>query len=105
MVITINKNDFIQAFKDAGREDQFSLDALTVLFYHLEEWESQMSEPMELDVIALCCDYEEYDSLEDFQADYGDEYVSLEDIEERTLVLRKALGDINGDKGFVIQKF
>ena len=33
MVITINKHDFIQAFKDAGRENQFSLDALTVLFH------------------------------------------------------------------------
>lgn len=105
MVITINEHDFIQAFKDAGRQDQFSLDALTVLFHHLEEWESQMSEPMELDVIALCCDYAEYDSIEDFQEEYGEQYVSLEDIEERTLVLRKALGDINGDKGFVIQKF
>ena len=105
MVITINKHDFIQAFKDAGRENQFSLDALTVLFHHLEEWESQMTEPMELDVIALCCEYEEYDSLDVFRADYGDEYVSLEDVEERTLVLRKALGDINGDSGFVIEKF
>ena len=66
MVITIDNHDFIQAFKDAGREDQFSLDALTVLFHHLEEWESQMSEPMELDVIAICCDYEEYDRYKRF---------------------------------------
>jgi len=100
MVITIDNHDFIQAFKDAGREDQFSLDALTVLFHHLEEWESQMSEPMELDVIAICCDYEEYDSIEDFQRDYGEEmYSSIEDIEERTLLLAKPIS------GFVIQKF
>ena len=100
MVITINNHDFIQAFKDAGREDQFSLDALTVLFHHLEEWESQMSEPIELDVIAICCDYEEYDSIEDFQRDYGEEmYSSIEDIEERTLLLAKPIS------GFVIQKF
>ena len=100
MVITIDNHDFIQAFKDAGREDQFSLDALTVLFHHLEEWESQMSEPMELDVIAICCDYEEYDSIEDFQRDYGEEmYSSIEDIKERTLLLAKPTS------GFVIQKF
>tara|TARA_X000001382_G_scaffold113228_1_gene90934 strand:+ start:228 stop:530 length:303 start_codon:yes stop_codon:yes gene_type:complete len=100
MVITIDNHDFIQAFKDAGREDQFSLDALTVLFHHLEEWESQMSEPMELDVIAICCDYEEYDSIEDFQRDYGEEmYSSIEDIKERTLLLAKPIS------GFVIQKF
>ena len=60
-----------------------------------------MSEPMELDVIALCCDYAEYDSIEDFQEEYGEQYVSLEDIEEQTVVLT----DASNYSGFVIQKF
>ena len=101
MVITINKHDFIQAFKDAGRQDQFSLDALRVIFAYEEERESQMSEPIELDVIALCCDFAEYDSIEDFQEEYGEQYVSLEDIEEQTVVLT----DAPNYSGFVIEKF
>jgi len=101
MVITINEHDFIQAFRDAGRQDQFSLDALRVIFAYEEERESQMSEPIVLDVIALCCDFAEYDSIEDFQEEYGEQYVSLEDIEEQTVVLT----DAPNYSGFVIEKF
>tara|TARA_R110000803_G_C11745909_1_gene291763 strand:- start:234 stop:539 length:306 start_codon:yes stop_codon:yes gene_type:complete len=101
MVITINEHDFIQAFKDAGRQDQFSLDALRVIFNYEEERESQMTEPTVLDVIALCCDFAEYDSIEDFQEEYGEQYVSLEDIEEQTVVLT----DAPDYSGFVIEKF
>jgi hypothetical protein len=101
MVITINEHDFIQAFKDAGRQDQFSLDALRVIFNYEEERESQMTEPTVLDVIALCCDFAEYDSIEDFQEEYGEQYVSLEDIEEQTVVLT----DAPNYSGFVIEKF
>jgi hypothetical protein len=101
MVITINEHDFIQAFKDAGRQDQFSLDALRVIFNYEEERESHMTEPTVLDVIALCCDFAEYDSIEDFQEEYGEQYVSLEDIEEQTVVLT----DAPNYSGFVIEKF
>jgi len=101
MVITINEHDFIQAFKDAGRQDQFSLDALRVIFNYEEERESHMTEPTVLDVIALCCDFAEYDSIEDFQEEYGEQYVSLEDIEEQTVVLT----DAPDYSGFVIEKF
>ena len=101
MVITINEHDFIQAFKDAGRQDQFSLDALRVIFNYEEERESQMTEPTVLDVIALCCDFAEYESIEDFQEEYGEQYVSLEDIEEQTVVLT----DAPNYSGFVIEKF
>ena len=101
MVITINEHDFIQAFKDAGRQDQFSLDALRVIFNYEEERETQMTEPTVLDVIALCCDFAEYDSIEDFQEEYGEQYVSLEDIEEQTVVLT----DAPDYSGFVIEKF
>jgi hypothetical protein len=60
-----------------------------------------MTEPTVLDVIALCCDFAEYDSIEDFQEEYGEQYVSLEDIEEQTVVLT----DAPDYSGFVIEKF
>ncbi len=63
-------DDFVQAFKDHGRESQFSRPALYGLFNYIEEYEESTGEEIELDVIALCCDYTEagYNQIVD---DYG----------------------------------
>jgi hypothetical protein len=49
---TINVHGFRDAFKSMGRADQFSYDALGMLFDHLDG-------DHELDVIAICCAYSE----------------------------------------------
>lgn len=56
---TVNFSHFVDAFRDAGRESQFSYDALCVLFDHFEQYEEDTGEELELDVIAICCDYAE----------------------------------------------
>ena len=43
---------------------------------------------MEFDVIALCCEYTEYDNLKELQEAYSDEYKTLQDLEETTQVIR-----------------
>ena len=48
---------FREAFRLAGRGDQFSCEGLEVLFDYLEEVSE--NEDIELDVIALCCEYYE----------------------------------------------
>lgn len=54
MKLTINSaGQFRQAFYHAGRKDQFSYEALGMLFDYLEEVEPDY----ELDVIELCCYY------------------------------------------------
>jgi hypothetical protein len=55
MYQTINKSQFRDAFKAMGRADQFSYDALGLLFDYFEENEFNL----ELDVIAICCGYSE----------------------------------------------
>ena len=63
---------------------------------------------MELDVIALCGDYSEYENLKAFQDDYGAEYETIEDIEQRTTVIPVSLDeDEDGkvDGSFIIQVF
>ena len=57
---TIGKSDFRNAFREYGRESQFSYEALGMLFDYFEEMDSEM----ELDVIAICCDYAESDASE-----------------------------------------
>jgi hypothetical protein len=56
---TINRSQFHDAFHKAGRGDQFSYDALNALFSAFEEMEDATGVPIELDVIAICCDYVE----------------------------------------------
>ena len=56
---TISKYDFIRAFQDSNREANFSSEALELLFDYFEEYEKSTGEETELDIIAICCEYEE----------------------------------------------
>lgn len=58
IVQTVNLYQFREAFRSYKREN-FSYEGLEVLFNYLEEYSDSTGEPVELDVIALCCDYEE----------------------------------------------
>ena len=86
IVQTITYYGFTEAFNRMGRGDQFSYPGLLALYDWLEEYSQDTGEPYELDVIALCCDFAEYDSLEDLQKDY-DDIDSLETLRDRTEVL------------------
>ncbi len=94
MIQTVNKSQFRDAFIHMNRKENFSYEALGVLFDYFEE----VDENWELDVIAICCDFTEYESLEGFNKEH-DEAESIDDIEERTTVLRLDNG------GFVIQNY
>jgi hypothetical protein len=87
MIQTINKSDFTTAFHRMGRGNQFSYEGLIALYDYLENYEESTGDQIELDVIALCCDYTEYEDLEAFQEDYGDDYQSIENIEQATTLI------------------
>ena len=59
IVMTLDKYSFADAFKRYNRQDQFSPKGLEVLFDYLEEFSDSTGEPVELAVVALCCDYYE----------------------------------------------
>ena len=61
MIKTISIYDFRDAFKAAGRGEQFSYDGLEVIFDYIESYEQDSGEQTELDVIALCCEWAEDD--------------------------------------------
>ena len=78
---SINFCEFTDRFR-AIRPDNFSYDGLKALYEWLESYEEETGEELELDVIALCCDFSEYD-LEDLQREYGDyESEQWEDLDE-----------------------
>ena len=69
MYITINSaTEFMDEFARMGRGDQFSYEALQALFEYYDELED-----FELDVIAVCCEWTEYESEEDALEYYGSE--------------------------------
>jgi hypothetical protein len=74
--------DFIDAFRRTGRGNQFSDDALRALFEYLEDLEEDTGEPIELDVIGLCCDYQEAD-VDDIIEENGLDVSGCEDDEAR----------------------
>ena len=101
---TINEYQFNDAFQKR-RPNSFSYEGLTALYDYLEDLEEDTGEEIELDVIGLCCDFTEYDSLEDFQKEHYDEeigdcYEDIEEIEDETIVIK-----IEGTEGFIIQDF
>jgi hypothetical protein len=62
MKTTVSVYDFREAFRQAGREN-FTYDALGLLFDYFEGLEEDMGSEIELDVVAICCDYTEDDAV------------------------------------------
>mgnify|MGYP005809329293 FL=1 len=102
MVKTIDVNDFRKAFRDMDRGEQFTYEGLGVLFYHLEECEDIYTEPMELDVIALCCDYTEYKDFAEFKNNYED-YDTIEELKDNQCVL--PISEKSCGEGFILANF
>ena len=67
---TVNEFMFMEAFKDMGRLDNFTPEALRALFAFLEEMERDTGEEYELDVVALCCEFSQ-ESYDDIMANLG----------------------------------
>ena len=70
MKTTVSKYDFERAFVTADRKENFSYEALGLLFDYFEDYEEQTGEEIELDVIAICCDYTE-DTVANIARDYS----------------------------------
>ena len=101
---TINKSQFADAFRSAGRQDQFSCAGLNALFGYLEEYEDSCAKEIELDVIALCCEFSEHKSALDAAADYGYD-VDDESEENAMQFFRDNTQVIEFDGGIIIQQF
>ena len=95
MKTTIDTADqFRDQFAQCGRKDQFSYEALGLLFDYFED----VDPDMELDVIAICCDY-----TEDSAADIFNTYPISCDSETPTdEEVKEAVRDYLQDEGALI---
>ena len=100
---TINKDQFRNWFRSSEQYRRtFSYEGLSALFDYLEEMEESTGEELEFDPVALCCEYSEYDTFEEFQEEYNGEvlYPTLDDLEDYTTVIR-----VGHTGSFIIQQF
>jgi hypothetical protein len=95
---TMDNSMFRSAFESMNRTDNFSYKSLDAMFDYFEEMERDTGVEMELDVIAICCDYQEFENVEQFNSEYGTEYESYEEIDETAVIPVD-------DYMFVIQSF
>ena len=96
----VNFSTFCDRFKTMNRDNNFSYEGKKALFEYLEQYEEDTGEEIELDIIALCCEFTEYENLKEFQKDYSDEFETIEHIEEQTTVIR-----LDDEEGFIIAQF
>lgn len=95
---TINFSDFVDSFSDTYKNN-FSYEGKQALFDYLENYEEETGETIELDPIALCCEYEEFDDIDELRASYPD-IKDMDDLRDNTQVI-----EIEGTDKFIIQKF
>ena len=92
----VNFSMFIDSFQRAGRKDQFTYLGLKAIYDYLTDLEYETDSDIELDVIAICCEYCEYKNIEEIRSELGIE--TLEDLQNETLVI-----EFSG--GIIIQNF
>jgi hypothetical protein len=106
MKTTINRYDFVEAFRACGRETQFTRPALFALFDYLEDYEDSCGVELELDPIGICCDWAEYPSALAAAHETGFEFVDGPDTEEAALeYLREHTQVIEFRSGVLVRNF
>ena len=99
MKTTVNFYEFRNWF-EKNRPNNFSYDGLIALWEMLEEYEEGTGEEIEFDPIALCCEYSEYEDMQEFWNDYNKEdYPNEQSIMDATMYWAF------GDGSFIIQQF
>ncbi|MEG1506941.1 MAG: hypothetical protein RR478_05550 [Bacilli bacterium] len=94
----ISLDEFKESFKEMGRGNQFSNDGLEALYCYLLDCEAIYKCEIELDVIDLCCNFTEYENLDELKND-GYDIKNMEDLENKT---NFAMID---DERFIIQNY
>ena len=79
---SVSITDFMDAFEKM-RPANFTYEGLECLYNYLIDYEQDTGTEIELDVIALCCDYSEYKNLDEYKQNYSS-INSIKDIKDAT---------------------
>jgi len=95
---TVYLEDFRKAFQST-RPNQFSNDALIALYDYFKYLEDDIGEELDLDTIAICCNYCEYKNFQELKSNYLN-IKTLDELKERTEII-----PIEGTEGFIARNF
>ncbi len=97
---TYDENLFISRFEDYKRvvtdenkNGNFSYKGLRFLFNYLEDLSEDTGKNINLDVVALCCDYVEYKNLDEYLNDFSNEHENF--LNEKEIEFKCLLNDDN----------
>ena len=96
MKTTVSVYDFRDAFLKL-RPDNFTYEGLTALYDYLESFEADTGEELELDGIAICCDFAQ-DTWQDIAQSYSIEIDENENEEEQ----QQQVADYLTDEGVYV---
>ena len=86
MYTNVSEHDFINnSNKYHQHKDNFSYDGKKALYKYLVDLEEDTGQEMEMDWIAICCSYGEYESEQELLEQYNEK--SLDDIMDKTEVI------------------
>ena len=117
MIVNVSFSMFCDSFNRSDRKDNFSYNGKRALFDHLEQVEEETGEQIELDIIALCCDFSEYGTATEAAKNYfkfegmtfdeeGNELETVEEVEEKALeFLKDNTIVLEFNSGIIIQNF
>lgn len=112
IVQTLSKHSFIDAFTHSSRKDQFSYEALEAIFDYLEDYSDSTGEPVELDIVCICCEWSEAhwsDIAREYSIDLND-FAEDEDDDNRIQAVYEYISDNTtvldlGEGSFVFVQF
>ena len=100
MFTNITRSEFSDTFTQSDTyKNNFSYDGLTALYEWHNDLEEDTGEPIQFDMIGICCDFNEYESLDKFNEDYGKNFKTIDEIAEETTVIKI------DDERFIIQAY
>jgi uncharacterized alpha/beta hydrolase family protein len=109
MIEEIDESLFISRFEDYKRvvtpenkNGNFTYKGLRALFNYLESYEEDTNEKINLDVIALCCEYNEYSDLDEYLKNYSNTHEAKTEEETEEEFIKRIEEEIN-DKTTLIK--
>jgi len=100
MIEEVSEGDFIQRFALMDRKENFSYEGRKALYEYLTDLEEDTGEQISFDCIAICCEYDEYEDLDELNKAYDEEFKNLEEVGEQTQVI-----EIPNSERFIIVNY
>ena len=99
---SVTRFDFVDWFRGSDNyKNNFSYEGLNSLFDYFEQLEEEMETEFNFDPIAICCEYSEYENLEEIKNNYSSvEINNIDDLRYHTNVI-----EIDDSDKLIIQDF